>query len=65
MITAASADRVLVFAGGRIVQSGPHRELLAQAGPYLGLVAAWNRPAADEIARPAAGLDDPDRRNVR
>ncbi|MBL7488560.1 ABC transporter ATP-binding protein [Frankia sp. AgB1.9] len=62
MITAASADRVLVFADGRIVQSGAHRELLAQEGPYLGLVAAWNRPAA---GLPVAGLDDPDRRNVR
>ena len=42
MITAATADRVLVFDAGRIVQAGPHDQLLAEAGPYAGLVAAWN-----------------------
>ncbi|OHV36044.1 MULTISPECIES: ABC transporter ATP-binding protein [Pseudofrankia] len=56
MTTAASADRVLVFAGGRIVQSGAHRELIGQEGPYLGLVAAWNqRPSPD---RPSPDLYD-------
>jgi ATP-binding cassette subfamily B protein len=44
MITAASADRVLVFAGGRIVQSGPHDTLIREPGHYAGLVAAWNQP---------------------
>ena len=42
MITAATADRVLVFAGGRLVQSGRHRTLSAVPGPYADLVAAWN-----------------------
>jgi len=42
MVTAATADRVLVFADGRLVQSGHHRTLSAQPGPYAGLVAAWN-----------------------
>jgi putative ABC transport system ATP-binding protein len=43
MITAANADRVLVFAGGRLVQSGRHDTLLREPGPYAGLVAAWNQ----------------------
>ena len=44
MITAEAADRVLVFAGGRVVQAGPHAELIREPGPYAGLVAAWNTP---------------------
>jgi ATP-binding cassette, subfamily B, bacterial len=43
MITAETADRVLVFADGRIAQSGPHAQLIGEPGPYAGLVAAWNR----------------------
>jgi ATP-binding cassette subfamily B protein len=45
MITAARADRVLVFADGRLVQSGHHDVLLLEDGPYAGLVQAWNTPA--------------------
>ncbi|MET7403293.1 ABC transporter ATP-binding protein [Dactylosporangium sp. NPDC005572] len=45
MITAETADRVLVFAAGRLVQCGHHRELAARPGPYADLVAAWARPA--------------------
>jgi ATP-binding cassette, subfamily B, bacterial len=41
MNTAAAADRVLVFDGGRLVQHGHHDTLVAQDGPYAGLVAAW------------------------
>jgi ATP-binding cassette, subfamily B, bacterial len=44
MITAETADRVLVFDAGRIVQAGPHHDLLHSPGPYAGLVTAWNRP---------------------
>ena len=43
MITATTADRVLVFDSGRLVQAGPHDQLLAEAGPYAGLIAAWNQ----------------------
>jgi putative ABC transport system ATP-binding protein len=43
MITAETADRVLVFAGGRVVQDGPHRTLAAAPGPYADLVRAWRR----------------------
>ncbi|WP_150245828.1 ABC transporter ATP-binding protein [Nocardiopsis quinghaiensis] len=39
--TAESADRVLVFDAGRIVQSGPHTELVAQPGVYADLYASW------------------------
>jgi ABC-type multidrug transport system fused ATPase/permease subunit len=42
MITAANADRVLVFADGRLAQSGRHDALIREPGPYAGLVSAWN-----------------------
>jgi ATP-binding cassette, subfamily B, bacterial len=44
MITAATADRVLVFHDGRIVRSGHHLDLLLQTGPYAALFAAWREP---------------------
>jgi ABC-type multidrug transport system fused ATPase/permease subunit len=39
--TAESADEVVVVDHGRIVQRGPHRELVAQDGVYAGLHASW------------------------
>jgi ATP-binding cassette subfamily B protein len=36
--TVASADRVVVIEGGIIVESGPHRELVARGGLYQRLV---------------------------
>jgi ATP-binding cassette, subfamily B, bacterial len=39
--TAEAADRVLVFDGGRIVQSGSHAELVARPGVYADLYASW------------------------
>ncbi len=42
MSTAETPDRILVFAGGRVVQDGPHRELAGAAGPYAGLMQAWS-----------------------
>ena len=39
--TAEAADEVLVFDAGRIVQRGPHRELVDEAGPYAELWASW------------------------
>ncbi|MFD3686734.1 ABC transporter ATP-binding protein [Nocardiopsis sp. NPDC058631] len=39
--TAEAADRVLVFDGGRIVQSGSHDELVARPGVYADLYASW------------------------
>lgn len=43
MITAATADRVLVFAAGRLVQAGVHDELVHEPGVYAGLVTAAGR----------------------
>ena len=41
MITATTADRVLVFDDGRIVDAGHHVDLLARDGIYAGLFEAW------------------------
>ena len=37
--TIAAADRVVVIAGGRVVQDGPFDELANTAGPFADLVA--------------------------
>ncbi|GIH74113.1 ABC transporter ATP-binding protein [Planobispora longispora] len=39
--TAEAADEVLVFDRGRIVQRGPHAELVAEPGVYADLHASW------------------------
>ncbi|WP_030144889.1 ABC transporter ATP-binding protein [Spirillospora albida] len=39
--TAESADEVIVFDAGRIVQRGPHAELVAVPGVYADLHASW------------------------
>ncbi|OYD68095.1 ABC transporter ATP-binding protein [Rhodococcus sp. OK302] len=38
---AAAADRVIVLEHGRIVEEGPHRELVSAGGRYSQLWAAW------------------------
>ncbi|HZB34381.1 MAG TPA: ABC transporter ATP-binding protein [Streptosporangiaceae bacterium] len=40
--TAETADEVLVFDRGRIVQRGPHRALVAEPGVYQRLYASWS-----------------------
>jgi ATP-binding cassette subfamily B protein len=39
--TAEAADEVIVFDQGRVVQRGPHRDLVAQDGAYARLHASW------------------------
>lgn len=43
------ADRILVLDRGRVVQSGSHHQLLAEAGPYRNLW-HWQNALADELA---------------
>jgi ATP-binding cassette, subfamily B, bacterial len=52
LTTAAKADRIVVLDGGRIVEQGHHRELLAAGGPYARLWAAGS-PEATLAADPA------------
>ncbi|GAA0460159.1 ABC transporter permease [Paractinoplanes deccanensis] len=42
---AASADRVVVMEHGKIVEDGPHAELVAAGGRYAQLWAAWSARA--------------------
>ena len=39
--TAARAHRVLVFERGRLVEDGPHHELVQRGGAYAAMYAAW------------------------
>ncbi len=57
--TAATADRIVVVDGGRIVEIGSHRELLTQRGAYAALWAAYT--AGEEHPQPsgAPGASDP------
>ncbi len=45
--TAEKADEVVVVDGGRVVQRGPHAELVAQPGVYAGLHASWTAQHGD------------------
>lgn len=46
MNTIATADRIAVLAGGRVVQQGTHAQLLAQGGEYARLLKAFDPQAA-------------------
>ena len=39
--TAESADLVVVVADGRVVETGPHGDLMAAGGAYAAMYAAW------------------------
>jgi putative ABC transport system ATP-binding protein len=41
--TAESAERVLVFDDGHLVQDGPHARLVGVGGVYAGLYESWQR----------------------
>jgi len=53
--TAARADRIVVMAGGRVVEDGSHRDLLAADGPYAALWSAdvSASPPPDALLAPA------------
>jgi ABC-type multidrug transport system fused ATPase/permease subunit len=42
LATAESADEVLVFDQGRLVEHGPHKQLIANQGVYSDLYADWS-----------------------
>jgi putative ABC transport system ATP-binding protein len=46
--TAERADEVLVVDAGRVVQRGPHAELVDADGPYARLHASWRRSSAGQ-----------------
>ncbi|OHV29653.1 multidrug ABC transporter permease [Pseudofrankia sp. EUN1h] len=46
---AATADRVVVLDEGRVVESGPHAELVTTPGPYATLWSAWTAHRPDPL----------------
>jgi len=50
--TAARADRVLVLHDGRLVEDGPHDELVRAGGTYSRLFAAWMSATTSGLATP-------------
>ncbi len=51
--TAMKADRIVVVDNGRIVEAGPHAELVARQGRYAEMYAAWVNHS-EHSAEPAA-----------
>jgi ABC-type multidrug transport system fused ATPase/permease subunit len=52
LVTAQRADRIVVLAGGRVVEQGTHLELLRASGAYAHLYQdqAWGRPLSQASA---------------
>jgi ATP-binding cassette subfamily B protein len=55
LATAARADRIVVLAGGRVVEEGSHTALLAQAGVYAAMWSAGD----PEVVAPASEVGFP------
>jgi ATP-binding cassette subfamily C protein len=51
---AATADRVVVMADGRIVEEGTHARLAAAGGPYARLWEAWSDRTGPGAGQPAS-----------
>jgi len=48
--TAESADSVLVFDRGKIVERGAHSELIERGGVYAALYRSWLGEVAEQVA---------------
>jgi ATP-binding cassette subfamily B protein len=59
LTTAENADEVIVFDQGRVVQRGPHAQLVAEGGVYGRLHASWvsqgRTPDRERAEEPATG----------
>lgn len=55
--TALRADRVLVMKDARVVQDGPHDQLVSQPGEYRNLYDAWQRSTESSEESPAEVQD--------